>query len=80
MLRDSVFEQDHINVVMKVLFLPTRWFLPFQFAGTASGDQEEAAGYYGERLGVKADCAFAIWSSTVGTASCNNTIRLSGSE
>ena len=33
MLRDSVFEQDHINVVMKVLFLLTRWFLPFQFAG-----------------------------------------------
>ena len=33
MLCDSVFEQDHINVVVKVLFLLTRWFLPFQFAG-----------------------------------------------
>jgi hypothetical protein len=32
-LSDSVFEQDHINVVMKVLFPLTRWFLPFQFAG-----------------------------------------------
>ena len=38
MLRDSVFEQDHINVVMKVLFLLTRWFLPFQFAGNKSAD------------------------------------------
>ena len=42
MLRDSVFEQDHINVVMKVLFLPTRWFLPFQFAGNKSADTFEA--------------------------------------
>ena len=33
MLRDSVFEQDHINIVVKALFLLTRWFLPFQFAG-----------------------------------------------
>ena len=38
MLRDSIFEQDHINVVMKVLFLLTRWFLPFQFAGNKSAD------------------------------------------
>src|SRR5438094_2620359 len=43
MLRDSVFEQDHINVVMKVLFLLTRWFLPFQFAGQASEDMFEAS-------------------------------------
>ena len=42
MLRDSVFEQDHINVVMKVLFLLTRWFLPFQFAGNKSADTFEA--------------------------------------
>ena len=42
MLRDSVFEQDHINVVMKVLFLPARWFLPFQFAGNKSADTFEA--------------------------------------
>jgi hypothetical protein len=42
MLRDSVFEQDHINVVMKVLFLLTRWFLPFQFAGNNSADTFEA--------------------------------------
>ena len=34
MLGDSVFEQDHIDVVVKVLFLLTRWFLPFQFGGT----------------------------------------------
>jgi hypothetical protein len=33
MLRDSVFEQDHINVVVKVLVLLTRWFLSLQFAG-----------------------------------------------
>jgi len=32
MLGNSVFEQDHINVVVKVLFLLTLWFLPFQFA------------------------------------------------
>ncbi len=38
MLRDSVFEQDHINVVVKVLFLLTRWFLPFQFAGNKSAN------------------------------------------
>ena len=42
MLRDSIFEQDHINVVMKVLFLLTRWFLPFQFAGNKSADTFEA--------------------------------------
>src|SRR5437763_16515078 len=30
MLRDGVFEQDHINIVVKALFLLTRWFLPFQ--------------------------------------------------
>ena len=36
--RDSVFEQDHINAVMKVLFLLTRWFLPFQFAANKSAD------------------------------------------
>ena len=34
MLSDSVFEQDHINVVVKILFLLTRWFLPFQLART----------------------------------------------
>ena len=33
MFRDSVFEQDHINVVVKVSVLLTRWFLPLQFAG-----------------------------------------------
>ena len=43
MLRDSVFEQDHINVVMKVLFLLTRWFLPFQFTGNKSADTFEAS-------------------------------------
>ena len=32
MLRDTVAEEDHINIVVKVLFLLTRWFLPFQFA------------------------------------------------
>ena len=42
MLRDSIFEQDHINAVMKVLFLLTRWFLPFQFAGNKSADTFEA--------------------------------------
>ena len=36
--RDSVFEQDHIDIVVKVLFLLTRWFLPFQFAGNKSAD------------------------------------------
>jgi len=30
MLRDNVAQQNHINVVVKVLFLLTRWFLPFQ--------------------------------------------------
>ena len=33
MLCDSVAQQNHINVVVKVLFLLTRWFLSFQFAG-----------------------------------------------
>jgi len=33
MLRDSVPEQDHINVVVKVLFLLMRWFLLLHFAG-----------------------------------------------
>ncbi len=42
MLRDSIFEQDYINAVMKVLFLLTRWFLPFQFAGNKSADTFEA--------------------------------------
>ena len=42
MLRDSVFEQDHINIVVKVLVLLTRWFLPFQFAGNKSADTFEA--------------------------------------
>jgi hypothetical protein len=42
MLRDRVFEQDHINVVMKVLFLLTRWLLPFQFAGNKSVDTFES--------------------------------------
>ena len=42
MLRNSVFEQDHINIVMKVLFLLTRWFLPFQFADNKSADTFEA--------------------------------------
>jgi len=31
MLSDSVFEQDHVHIVMKVLFLPTRWLCPFHF-------------------------------------------------
>ena len=31
MLRDSVFEQDHINAVVKVFVLLTRWSLPLQF-------------------------------------------------
>ena len=38
MLRDSVFEQDNINIVVEILFLLTRWFLPFQFAGNKSAD------------------------------------------
>jgi hypothetical protein len=33
MLRHSVVEQDHINVVVEVLFLLTLWFLLLQFAG-----------------------------------------------
>ena len=33
MLRDSVAKQNDINVVVKVLFLLPRWFLPLQFAG-----------------------------------------------
>src|SRR5436190_14851792 len=36
MLGSSVFEQDHINIVVEVLFPLTRWFLPFQFAGNKS--------------------------------------------
>ena len=40
----------------------------------------ESAAYHGERLCVDADCALAIWRSTVGTASCNGTARLFGSE
>ena len=43
MLRDSVFEQNHINIVVKVLFLLTRCFLPFQFAGQTSADTFEAS-------------------------------------
>ena len=42
MFCDSVFEQDHINIVVKVFFLLTRWFLPFQFAGNKSADTLEA--------------------------------------
>ena len=38
MLRDSIFEQDNINIVVEILFLLTRWFLPFQFAGNKSAD------------------------------------------
>jgi hypothetical protein len=34
MLRDSVFEQDHVNTVVKVLLVCARWFLSFQFAVT----------------------------------------------
>ena len=33
MLGDVVAQQDHIHVVVKQLFVFTRWFLPFQFAG-----------------------------------------------
>ena len=33
MLCDSVSQQNHINVVVKVFFLLTRWFHSFQFAG-----------------------------------------------
>ena len=43
MLRDSVFEQNHVNIVVKVLFLLTRCFLPFQFAGQTSADTFEAS-------------------------------------
>lgn len=32
MFCDSVAQENHINVVVKVFFLLTRWFLPFQFA------------------------------------------------
>jgi hypothetical protein len=42
MFCDSVFEQDHINIVVKVLFLLTRWFLPFQFTSNKSADTFEA--------------------------------------
>lgn len=45
-----------------------------QYASTQS------VAYHGERLCVDADCALAISSSTVGTASCNGTARLFGSE
>ena len=33
MLCDSGLQQNHINVVVKRLFLLKGWFLPFQFAG-----------------------------------------------
>ena len=33
MLCDSVAQQNHINVVVKISVLLTRWFLSFQFAG-----------------------------------------------
>ena len=56
MLRDSVFEQDHINVVMKVLFLLTRWFLPFQFAGNKSADTFEASPIAQESYARRSEC------------------------
>ena len=33
MLRDIVAQQHHINIVVKLLFRLTRWFLAFQLAG-----------------------------------------------
>ncbi len=61
MLRDSIFEQDHINVVMKVLFLLTRWFLPFQFAGQTSADTFEASPIWA-RVVCKTTVVFNIFN------------------
>jgi hypothetical protein len=55
MLRDSVFEQDHINVVVKVLFLLTRWFLPFQLAGNKSAGTFRASACLRKRGVIPAD-------------------------
>ena len=43
MLCDSVFQQDHIYVMVKVLFFLTRWFFPFQFAGQQSANTFQAS-------------------------------------
>ena len=40
MLCDRVLQQNHINIVVKVLFLSTRWFLRFQIVE----QQKEATG------------------------------------
>jgi hypothetical protein len=44
MLCDSVAQQHDINVVVKVLFFLTRWFLSLQFAGQTSADTFAAPG------------------------------------
>ena len=44
MLRDSVAQQNDIDVVVKVLFFLTRWFLSLQFAGQTSLDTFAAPG------------------------------------
>ena len=58
MLRDSVFEQDHINVVVKALFLLTRWFLPFQFYPTTDTDTFRPLPYFA-RVASQAQLVFA---------------------
>ena len=43
MLRDSVFEEDHINVVVKVGLFVTQWFFLFQFRQESADTVERQA-------------------------------------
>ena len=55
MVCDSVTQQNHINVVVKVLFLLTRWFLSFQFAGNKSARTFRASTYLRKRDVIPTD-------------------------
>jgi hypothetical protein len=53
-LCNSVAQQNHINTVVKVLFLLTRWFLPFQLEG-----QQKDLETFGVSANLRKDGPFA---------------------
>ena len=50
MLCDSIAQQNHINVVVKIFFRLTRWFLSFQFVDQQKGGYVQRVSLFAQEM------------------------------
>lgn len=68
MLCDRVLQQNHINIVVKVLFLSTRWFLRFQIVEQEKMRQVRSVRVFSERADRYSESSLReLGLSSVGT-------------